>query len=246
MQAIVSWHSLGPGALDAGLEVIANRFGKRLDADSPILKLRLPDGSRLAAMIPPVVNPNPLITIRRFTSRNFTMNDLVSKSMLNPEQANMLTERVRRGDNILIAGGTGSGKTTLLNVLADAIPDEDRILVIEDTAAAYSASRKSSPPREVLVTPLRDIRQVAYLKWREATLNVAFGVILEFLLCYFMIMHDVSLILTDSNPSIGQSLCPRNGRRIIQHSSPQAGMKATSLGSRDRKQYCVDNQRSDW
>jgi pilus assembly protein CpaF len=126
-----------PGTLDAALEVIANRFGKKLDVDSPILNLRLPDGSRLAAMIPPVVNPHPLMTIRRFTSRNFTMADLVAKEMLTPEQASQLTERVQRGDNILIAGGTGSGKTTLLNVLADAIPDEDRILVIEDTAELH-------------------------------------------------------------------------------------------------------------
>jgi pilus assembly protein CpaF len=126
-----------PGTLDAALEVIANRFGKKLDLDSPILNLRLPDGSRLAAMIPPVVNPHPLMTIRRFTSRNFTMADLVAKEMLTPEQALELTKRVRRGDNILIAGGTGSGKTTLLNVLADAIPDEDRILVIEDTAELH-------------------------------------------------------------------------------------------------------------
>jgi pilus assembly protein CpaF len=126
-----------PGTLDAALEVIANRFGKKLDRDSPILNLRLPDGSRLAAMIPPVVNPHPLMTIRRFTSRNFAMADLVAKEMLTPEQASQLTERVQRGDNILIAGGTGSGKTTLLNVLADAIPDEDRILVIEDTAELH-------------------------------------------------------------------------------------------------------------
>src|ERR1700744_3916085 len=91
------------GALNAGLEVIANRFGKKLDADSPILNLRLPDGSRLAAMIPPVVNPHPLVTIRRFTSRNFSIHDLVSRGMLTAELAETLAERVRRGDNILIA-----------------------------------------------------------------------------------------------------------------------------------------------
>src|SRR5487761_1716409 len=61
------------GALLTALEVIANKFGKKLDADSPILNLRLPDGSRMAALIPPVVHPTPLLTIRRFTSRNFTM-----------------------------------------------------------------------------------------------------------------------------------------------------------------------------
>lgn len=122
------------GALQTGLEVIANRFGKKLDADSPIMNLRLPDGSRMAAMIPPVVNPRPLVTIRKFTSRNFTVTDLIHSHVLTEEQAIRLTSAVREGQNILIAGGTGSGKTTLLNVLSDAIPEADRILTIEDTA----------------------------------------------------------------------------------------------------------------
>src|SRR5258708_222099 len=122
------------GALLTGLEVIANRFGKKLDADSPIMNLRLPDGSRLAATIPPIVHPQPLMTIRRFTSRNFAMSDLIERQMLTEEQATTLSDAVRRGDNILISGGTGTGKTTLLNVLADAIPEEERILIIEDTA----------------------------------------------------------------------------------------------------------------
>lgn len=122
------------GALITGLEVIANRYGKKLDADSPIMNLRLPDGSRLAATIPPVVHPKPLLTIRKFTSRNFTMCDLIERGMLTADQAEALSDAVRRGENILISGGTGTGKTTLLNVLAGAIPDEERILVIEDTA----------------------------------------------------------------------------------------------------------------
>ena len=125
------------GALWTGLEVIANRFGKKLDADSPILNLRLPDGSRLAAAIPPIVHPQPLVTIRKFTSRNFSMDDLIERRMLTAEQAATLNEAVRRGDNLLISGGTSTGKTTLLNVLADAIPKEERILIIEDTAELY-------------------------------------------------------------------------------------------------------------
>ena len=129
--------SFDDGALQTGLEVIANRFGKKLDADSPIMNLRLPDGSRMAAMIPPVVNPRPAVTIRKFTSRNFTLADLVRGGMLTEEQVSTLTYAVRTGENILIAGGTGSGKTTLLNVLADAIPEDARILIIEDTAELH-------------------------------------------------------------------------------------------------------------
>lgn len=125
------------GALQTALEVIANRFGKKLDADSPTLNLRLPDGSRMAAMIPPVVNPGPLMTIRKFTTQNFTLRDLIRTEMLTAEQATSLAGAVRDGQNILIAGGTGTGKTTLLNVLADAIPDHERVLTIEDTAELY-------------------------------------------------------------------------------------------------------------
>lgn len=122
------------GALQTGLEVIANRFGKKLDADSPILNLRLPDGSRMAAMIPPIVNPRPLMTVRRFTAKNYTLADLIETGMLTNEQASILTAAVREGKNILIAGATSTGKTTVANVLADAIPEQERILVIEDTA----------------------------------------------------------------------------------------------------------------
>ena len=125
------------GALLTGLEVIANRFGKKLDADSPILNLRLPDGSRMAALIPPVVNPRPMMTIRKFTSRAFTMADLIEREMLTTAEADLLSDAVRDGKNLLISGGTGSGKTTLLNVLASYIPDAERILILEDTAELY-------------------------------------------------------------------------------------------------------------
>jgi pilus assembly protein CpaF len=125
------------GALQTGLEVIANRFGKKLDADSPILNLRLPDGSRMAAMIPPIVNPMPLMTIRKFTARNFNIHDLIERGTLTEVQAETLSNHVQRGDNLLISGSTSSGKTTLVNVLAGFIPEGDRILIFEDVAELY-------------------------------------------------------------------------------------------------------------
>src|SRR5882762_2059626 len=85
------------GALDAGLEVIANRFGKKLDADSPIMNLRLPDGSRLAAIIPPVVNPRPMLTIRKFTSRKLKIEDLIIQNFIRADAASNLQDAVRRG-----------------------------------------------------------------------------------------------------------------------------------------------------
>jgi pilus assembly protein CpaF len=125
------------GALLTSLEVIANRFGKKLDADSPILNLRLPDGSRMAALIPPVVNPQPMINIRKFTSREFTMDDLIARKMVTAAQGQQLADAIRRGDNLLISGGTGAGKTTLTNVIAGFISDNDRILILEDVAELY-------------------------------------------------------------------------------------------------------------
>ena len=122
------------GALLTGLEVIANRFGKKLDADSPIMNLRLPDGSRMAALIPPVVHPEPMMTVRKFTSRDFTVDDLIERRMVTAEQARQFADAVRQGDNLLISGGTGAGKTTLANVVAGFIPETDRILILEDVA----------------------------------------------------------------------------------------------------------------
>jgi pilus assembly protein CpaF len=122
------------GRLRTGLEVIANHLGKRLDEDNPLLHAQLPDGSRLAAVIPPVVRPAPALTIRKFISRRFTVDDLIARGTLSRSLADYLSEQIRNGKTILISGGTGTGKTTLLNVLAQAIPEQERIVVIEDTS----------------------------------------------------------------------------------------------------------------
>ena len=120
--------------LRTGLEVIANNLGKRLDEDNPLLHAQLPDGSRIAAVIPPVVRPAPALTIRKFTSRRYTVDDLIARGTLTQSLADYLSDQIRNGKTILISGGTGTGKTTLLNILAQAIPEQERIVVIEDTA----------------------------------------------------------------------------------------------------------------
>jgi pilus assembly protein CpaF len=114
--------------------VIANQLGKRLDEDNPLLHAQLPDGSRLAAVIPPVVRPAPALTIRKFTSRRFTVDDLIARGTMTPALADYLSEQISNGKTLLISGGTGTGKTTLLNILAQAIPEDERIVVIEDTS----------------------------------------------------------------------------------------------------------------
>ena len=125
--------SFDAGKLRTGLEVIANQLGKRLDEDNPRLHAQLPDGSRIAAWIPPLVNPAPAIAIRKFTSRNYTVDDLIARSTLTQAIADLLAEQIRSGKTLLISGGTGTGKTTLLRILANSIPENERILVIEDT-----------------------------------------------------------------------------------------------------------------
>ncbi len=123
-----------PARLRTGLEVVANKLGKKLDEDNPLLNAQLPDGSRLAAVIPPVVRPAPAMVIRKFTSRNFTVDDLIARGTLTRPLAEFLSAQIARGQTILISGGTGTGKTTLLNILGQSIPDHERIVVIEDTS----------------------------------------------------------------------------------------------------------------
>jgi len=126
--------SFDAGKLRTGLEVVANRLGKKLDEDNPVLNAQLPDGSRLAAVIPPVARPSPALVIRKFSSRKFTVEDLISRGTLTRPLAEFLAEQIRSGKTLLISGGTGTGKTTLLNILGQAIPEHERIVIIEDTS----------------------------------------------------------------------------------------------------------------
>jgi pilus assembly protein CpaF len=126
--------SFDPASLRTGLEVIANNLGKRLDEDNPVVEARLPEGSRLCGYIPPAVQPWPGLTIRKFTGRRFRIDDLIARSTLTQQLAYFLWDQVRAGRTLLISGGTGTGKTTLLNALAQYIPEDERIVTIEDTA----------------------------------------------------------------------------------------------------------------
>jgi pilus assembly protein CpaF len=121
-------------ALFAAVKNIARRLGDDISEEKPILDSRLPDGSRVAAVLPPCSIDGITLTIRKFNTRHFTMADLIENRTLSADTAEFLREKVSNRQNILISGGTGSGKTTLLNILADSIPDDERILLIEDTA----------------------------------------------------------------------------------------------------------------
>ncbi len=113
---------------------IAAFVGRRIDDDSPMVDCRLPDGSRVNAIIPPLAIDGASLTIRKFAREPFTVQDLISFGTLTAEAAGFLEACVRAHFNVLVAGGTGSGKTTTLNVLSSFIPDTERVVTIEDAA----------------------------------------------------------------------------------------------------------------
>jgi pilus assembly protein CpaF len=110
------------------------QVGRRIDESSPMVDARLPDGSRVNAVIPPLSLSGPLVTIRKFSKQRLGPGDLIQKGTLTTETVEFVQRCVLAELNILISGGTGSGKTTLLNALSTAIPDSDRIVTIEDAA----------------------------------------------------------------------------------------------------------------
>jgi pilus assembly protein CpaF len=116
------------------IEKIVAPIGRRIDESSPMVDARLPDGSRVNAIIPPLSLCGPCITIRKFAKDPFTVDDLLNMGTLNLEMAAFLEAAVKARLNIVVSGGTGSGKTTTLNVLSSFIPHDERIVTIEDAA----------------------------------------------------------------------------------------------------------------
>ena len=115
------------------IERIVGQVGRRIDKSQPMVDARLPDGSRVNAVIPPLAVSGPCLTIRRFNDRK-TIDDLIKMGALNRTAAEFLRAAVVSRRSVLIAGGTGTGKTTLLNILSDFIPRKERLVTIEDTA----------------------------------------------------------------------------------------------------------------
>ncbi|GGL88908.1 CpaF family protein [Nakamurella endophytica] len=114
------------------IERIVSRVGRRIDESSPLVDARLPDGSRVNAIIPPLAFSGSSLTIRKFAKDPFEVDDLVAFGTLSPEMAELLRAAVQARLNIIVSGGTGTGKTTLLNVLSSFIPEGERIVTIED------------------------------------------------------------------------------------------------------------------
>jgi pilus assembly protein CpaF len=152
------------------IERIVSPLGRRIDESSPMVDARLPDGSRVNAIIPPLSLIGPVVTIRKFARRALTVKDLIEYGSFTTEVAEFLSGCVRGRINVIISGGTGSGKTTTLNVLSIFIPENERILTIEDAAElqlaqshviplearpANAEGAGSVPIRQLLVNALR-------------------------------------------------------------------------------------------
>jgi pilus assembly protein CpaF len=116
------------------IDKIVSQIGRRVDEASPMVDARLPDGSRVNAIIPPLALRGPTLTIRKFSRDPYTMNDLISFGSISPKAAQFLAACVKGKLNILISGGTGTGKTTTLNAMSAFIPGDERIVTIEDAA----------------------------------------------------------------------------------------------------------------
>ena len=116
------------------IDRIVSRIGRRVDEMSPMVDARLPDGSRVNAVIPPLSIDGPLLSIRRFAVVPFTVQDLIGFGALTAGMAELIQGLVKARVNLLVSGGTGSGKTTLLNVMSSSIPADERIITIEDAA----------------------------------------------------------------------------------------------------------------
>ena len=136
---------------DSHLRRIINRMvaqiGRRIDESSPMVDARLPDGSRVNAIIAPLSLSGPILTIRKFAKKRLGLQDMVNLGSLIEESMDFLRRCIQAQLNVLISGGTGSGKTTLLNALSSAIPDHERIVTIEDAAAAPAPPAPRAPTR---------------------------------------------------------------------------------------------------
>ncbi len=159
--------SLGEKSLMVAVKNIARRLGDDISESKPILDSRLPDGSRVAAVIPPCSVNGVTLTIRKFNARHFGVEDLVQAGTLERWLANQLEGYVLARKNILIVGSTGSGKTSMLNVLGKFIPADERVLLIEDTSEIHMCQDNLVRPYRAIKTNVGDsVNVVVHLERR--------------------------------------------------------------------------------
>lgn len=156
-------------SLMASMRAVAQSVGRVIDADNPRLDARLPDGSRIAVVIPPMAKAGVTVAIRKFSEEKLGLKDLINFGSLSPDGARFLDCCMYLGKNTLVSGGTGSGKTTMLNVLGSRMPKTQRLLIIEDSAelqikaehVVNFETRKANPERGIKEVTIRDLMESA-------------------------------------------------------------------------------------
>lgn len=156
-------------SLIAAMRAIAQSVGRIIDDDNPRLDARLPDGSRIAVVLPPMAKNGTTVAIRKFSKDELTLTDLINFGSLSKTAARFLDICVYLGKNIVVSGGTGSGKTTMLNVLGGRIPKTQRLLIIEDASelqveaehVVQFEARKHDPTRGITGVTIRDLVESA-------------------------------------------------------------------------------------
>jgi pilus assembly protein CpaF len=152
-------------ALVSAMRAIAQSVGRVIDDDNPRLDARLPDGSRIHVVLPPMAKNGTTVAIRKFSKEKLTLNDLISFGSMSKDAARFLDICIHLGKNIIVSGGTGSGKTTMLNVLGSRIPKTQRLIIIEDAAelqvkadhVVNFETRKGDPTRGIGPVSIRDL-----------------------------------------------------------------------------------------
>ena len=152
-------------ALISAMRAIAQSVGRVIDDDNPRLDARLPDGSRIHVVLPPMAKNGTTVAIRKFSKEKLTLNDLIDFGSLSKSAARFLDICIHLGKNIVVSGGTGSGKTTMLNVLGSRIPDTQRLIIIEDAAelqvkadhVVNFETRKADPTRGITEVTIREL-----------------------------------------------------------------------------------------
>jgi pilus assembly protein CpaF len=216
------------------IEKIVSRVGRRVDESSPMVDARLPDGSRVNAVIPPVAVDGPLLSIRRFGRHAMKGEDLVAKLALTEGMLELLKGCVKARLNILICGGTGSGKTTLLNAVSSYIPEDERIVTIEDAAELRlqqtHVARMETRPPNVEGTGAVTIRQLVINSLRMRPDRIIVGEVrAEEALDMLQAMntgHDGSLTTLHANT-------PRDGLGRLE---VMVGMANANMGIRSIRQ----------
>ena len=202
------------GHLRRTVDKIVGQVGRRIDEGAPMVDARLPDGSRVNAVVHPVAIGGPYLTIRKFSKDPYTIGDLISFGTVTPQVAHFIDACVRGRMNVVVSGGTGTGKTTLLNVLSAFIPNDERIVTIEDAKELkllqdHVCALESRPP---------NIEGVGEIKIRELVRNA-------------LRMRPDRIIVGEARGGGGSTRPPRRGR-----TKPAASARggATTRAARSR------------